>query len=71
MAVRSGYELEYRRDGGYGVKSLKGTWLGMVCPLADGKGWFILGDPTVHAWATKEDAADEMLRQYEDMKAKG
>jgi hypothetical protein len=70
MAVRSGYELKLRKDG-YGVESLKGTWLGQVVPLADGKGWFILGDATHHAWATEHDAADEILRQYEAMKAGG
>lgn len=70
MAARSGYELQLRRDG-YGVVTLKGTWLGQVVPLADGKGWFILGDATHHAWATEHEAAEELLRQYEDMKARG
>ena len=37
MAARSGYELQVRKDG-YGVVNRKGTWLGQVVPLADGKG---------------------------------
>lgn len=68
MADRSGYELQFRRDGGYGVV-IRGFVRGNVYPLADGKGWFILGDTTHHAWATEHDAAEELLRQYEAMKA--
>ncbi len=70
MAARSGYELQVRKDG-YGVVNRKGTWLGQVVPLADGKGWFMLGDRTQRPFATEHDAAEEMLRQYEEMKSGG
>lgn len=75
MAASSTYTLEFKKYGGYDVwrwgATGPGRKLGEVYPLADGVGWFILGDATHHAWATEHEAAEELLRQYEDMKARG
>lgn len=71
MATKSGYELTYVRGKGYRVRNMAGTHIGIVVPLGDGKGWMILGDATHHAWPTEDDAAEEILRQYEDQKSRG
>jgi len=72
MATKSGYELAYsRHDGGYRVRNMKGTHMGIVVPWADGKGWLILGDATHHAWENEHEAAEEILRQYEEQKSRG
>lgn len=72
MTAKSGYELTYSRAvGGYRVANMKGIHIGIVVPLADGQGWLILGDATHHAWATEHDAAEEILRQYEEQKSRG
>lgn len=76
MAASSSLEIVFRREGGYDVwhtpkRGSGSRRLGEVYPLADGKGWFILGDATHHAWETPEDAAEELLRQFEDARAGG
>lgn len=71
MATKSGYETTYVRGTGYRVANLKGTHMGIVVPLGDGRGWFILKDATHRPWPTKEEAAEEILRQYEDQKSRG
>lgn len=71
MANKSGYETTYVRGTGYRVTNLKGIHMGIVVPLGDGKGWFILTDATHRAWPTMDDAAEEILRQYEETKSRG
>ena len=69
MAASSTYELKFKSPGGYDV-IIRGVNVGFIYPLERG-GWLILRDATHHAWETKEDAAEELLRQFEDMKAGG
>lgn len=69
MAVRSTYELKPRRDGGYDVV-IRGASRGIVYPY-NASGWFIYMDKSERLWANEDEAAEEILRQFEAVKAGG
>lgn len=69
MAASPGYQLNYVRSGGYSVVDMKGTHIGHVIPLADGKGWMCLGDATHRAWPNEFAAAEEVLRRHSEDRA--
>lgn len=68
MAVKSTYTLEFKK---YGylctIAGAKEPWI--IAPLADGKGWVIVRDRSLKPYATPEEAAEELLRQFENERA--
>lgn len=71
MAGNRYFTLAPRRDQGYDVVIFPEGVRKQIYPLKSGKAWWILGDVTDRRWPTPDEAAEEVLRQYEAMKAGG